>query len=95
MFKNLLRRKKVLEHNRLARAGLAPVRRLEEGEVVFKIPDEDIPVLKRIYPLLFHKDHAVRLKAWKKFRHNPVAEKYLVTRTPRQVRASNNRIIVK
>lgn len=95
MLKNLFRRQKILEHNQQARAGLAPVRRLDEGEVVFKIPDEDVKVLRVIYPELFSKDHKIRLAAWKKFRHNPVAEKYLVTRTPRQVRASNNRIIVK
>lgn len=88
-------RTRILEHNKAAREKRAPVRRLDEGEVVFKIPTSDVKVLRRIYPELFSKDHTVRLNAWKKFRHNPVAQKYLVTRTPRQVARSQKGIIIK
>lgn len=91
----LSRRRKVLEDNVKRRQGSAPVRKLNDGEVVFRIPTEDINVLRVIYPELFHKDATVRLNAWKKFRHSPVAEKYLVTRTPKQVKATDKRIIVK
>jgi hypothetical protein len=88
------RRKLILDNNAALRIGDGP-RRLDDGEVTFRIPDEDVPVLRRIYPELFHSDHTVRLNAWKKFRHNPVAEKYLVTRTPNQVKRSPRGIIVK
>ena len=88
--------RKILEDNRLRREGRAPVRALEDGEVVFKIPTSHYKYLQRTNPDLFSKDHDTRLFAWHKFRQSPEAEKYLVTRTPRQVRASNNhRIIVK
>jgi hypothetical protein len=52
-------------------------------------------VLARIYPDLVSHDHAVRLAAWKKLRNSPVGEKYLVTRTPRQVKNSQRGIIIK
>lgn len=88
-------RKRILLHNHAARQGLAPVRRLDEGEVVFKIPKEDWPRLRIQYPELESKDHAIRLAAWKRFRETPEGEKYLVTRTPRQVRMSDKRTIVR
>ena len=88
-------RLKILRHNQAAREKRAPVRRLEEGEVVFKIPPSDYRVLTRVYPKLVSKDHAERLQAWKDLRHSPVGEQYLVTRTPRQVKRSPGGIIVK
>lgn len=70
-------------------------RRLEDGEVTFRIPTEDYKVLTRLYPNLASKDHAVRLNAWKQLRASPVGEKYLVTRTPNQVKRSQGGIIIK
>lgn len=87
-------RDRILKHNQAAREGRAPVRRLDDGEVVFKIPTEDFKVLARIYPGLVSKDNAERLQAWKALRHSPVGEKYLVTRAPRQVQRSS-KVIVK
>jgi len=89
-------RNSVLDANRGIREGRTNgPRRLDEGEVTFRIPDTDYPVLLILFPDLASKDHAVRLAAWKQLRHSPVGEKYLVTRTPRQVKANQNRIIVK
>ena len=89
-------RKIILDHNHQVRDGRLPApTRLEDGEVVFKIPTQDMKVLARIYPELVSKDHSIRLAAWKKLRNSPVAEKYLVTRTPNQVKRSQTGIIVK
>lgn len=88
-------RRKILRHNQMAREGRAPVRRLDDGEVAFKIPTDDMKVLVRLYPELVSKDGKARLAAWHKFRKSPVAEKYLVTRTPRQVQRSQRGIIIK
>lgn len=89
-------RKTILEHNQALREQRLPgPRRLEDGEVVFKIPTQDYKVLVRIYPDLASTDNAVRLAAWKKLRNSPVGEKYLVTRTPNQVRKSKGGIIIK
>ena len=87
-------RKLILDNNAVLRQGEG-VRRLEDGEVTFRIPTEDMKVLQRIYPELVSKEHDIRLSAWKKFRSSPVAEKYLVVRTPRQVRNSQRGIIIK
>ena len=87
-------RKLILDNNAKLRQGEG-VRRLEDGEVTFRIPTQDMKVLQRIYPELVSKDHSVRLAAWKKFRSSPVAEKYLVVRTPAQVKRSQRGIIVK
>ncbi len=89
-------RKTILDHNQALRQGSLPKpRRLEDGEVMFKIPTQDMKVLARIYPSLVSKDHAVRLAAWKKLRGSPIGEKYLVTRTPGQVKRSPKGIIIK
>lgn len=88
-------RRNILEHNQAVREGRAPVRRLEEGEVVFKIPTRDYNHLRRTHPELFAKDHTTRLAAWHKFRREPEAQKYLVTRTPSQVRRSQKGIIIR
>ena len=89
-------RKQVLNHNQAVRRGTLPrPRRLDDGEVVFKIPLADMKVLQRIYPELVSVDHSIRLAAWKKLRKTPIAEQYLVTRTPNQVKRSPGGIIVK
>lgn len=89
-------RKIILDQNHAMRDKRLPgPRRLEDGEVAFRIPTEDMPVLIRIYPELNSQDHAVRLAAWKKLRNSPVGEKYLVTRTPNQVKRSQTGIIIK
>lgn len=89
-------RKLILDANHKVRDKRLPTpRRLEDGEVTFRIPTGDMKVLARIYPELVSKDHKVRLAAWKKFRESPVAEKYLVTRTPRQVKQAPKGIIIK
>jgi len=87
-------RKLILDNNAHLRQHEG-TRRLEDGEVTFRIPTVDMKILQRIYPELVSKDHSIRLAAWKKFRKSPVAEKYLVTRTPRQVLNSQRGIIVK
>jgi len=87
-------RKLILDNNAKLRQGEG-VRRLEDGEVTFRIPTKDMKVLQVIYPELISKDHSIRLAAWKKFRSTPVAEQYLVVRTPRQVRNSQRGIIIK
>ena len=88
-------RQSILEDNQKRRDGRLPVRRLDEGEVTFKIPKKDMARLARKYPDLVAKDHTTRLAAWHKFRQTAEAEKYLVTRTPRQVRNSQGGIIVR
>ena len=92
MFKAI---RNILEDNKKRREGRAPVRALEDGEVVFKIPTKHYKILMRTNPDLFSKDHDTRLFAWHKFRQSPAAEKYLVTRTPRQVKRSPLGIIIK
>ncbi len=87
--------RKILDDNRARREGRAPVTALEDGEVVFKIPTSHYQYLQRTRPDLFSKDHNTRLFAWHKFRQSPEAEKYLVTRTPRQVKNSQRGIIIK
>jgi hypothetical protein len=87
-------RKLILDNNAKLRQGEG-ARRLEDGEVTFRIPTEDMKVLQVIYPELISTDHSIRLAAWKKFRSSPVAEKYLVVRTPAQVKRSQRGIIVK
>lgn len=52
-------------------------------------------VLARLFPELVSKDHSVRLRAWKDLRASPIGEKYMVTRTPRQVKRSQRGIIIK
>jgi len=91
-----MNRKIILDQNHAIRDKRLPApQRLEDGEVTFRIPHDDYKVLTRIYPSLVSKDHAVRLAAWKKLRQSPVGEKYLVTRTPAQVKRSQTGIIVK
>ena len=94
--RNPKRRHAILKHNQAIREGTAErPTRLDDGEVALRIPVEDWPVLRRMYPELEAKDHAIRLAAWHKFRKSAIGEKYLVTRTPGQVRKSQKGIIVK
>lgn len=87
-------RKLILDNNAALRQGEG-ARKLEDGEVTFRIPTEDMKVLQRIYPELVCTDNSIRLAAWKKFRSSPVAEKYLVVRTPAQVQRSQRGIIIR
>lgn len=89
-------RRAILKHNQALREGRLPgPRRLDDGEVVFKIPHSDYRVLVRLYPDLASHDHKVKLKAWQDLRNSPVGQKYLVTRTPQQVKRSPAGIIIK
>ena len=89
-------RKLILDANHAVRDKRLPTpTRLEDGEVTFRIPTRDMKVLQVIYPELISTDHSIRLAAWKKFRSNPAAEKYLVVRTPNQVKRSQRGIIVR
>ena len=87
-------RKLILDNNAKLRQGEG-VRKLEDGEVTFRIPTDDMKVLAYIYPELVSTDHSIRLAAWKKLRNSPVGEIYLVVRTPNQVRRSQRGIIIK
>lgn len=90
-------RNQVLTANEAIRRGNArKPTRLDDGEVTFRIPESDWPVLMTLYPNLKHPDTCIRQDAWQQFRHDPVGEKYLVVRTPQQVRRSNaSRIVIK
>jgi len=82
----MIRRHKILKSNQAMREGVIDgPRRLEDGEVAFRVPTEDMKALVLLYPDLMSHDHAVKHQAWKKLRHSPIGEKYLVTRTPRRV----------
>jgi hypothetical protein len=76
-------RQQVLNANAAIRRGNArrPTR-LPDGEVTFRIPDADWPVLMIARPDLKHPDNAIRMAAWNDLRHDPLGEKYLVVRTP-------------
>lgn len=88
-------RNQVLTANEAIRRGNArKPTKLPDGEVAFRIPESDWPVLQKLFPDLAHADASMRHAAWKKFRHNPVAEKYLVTRTPSQVQRSGPKRII-
>lgn len=92
----MARRDKILERARAIREGrLQKPTRLDDGEVVFMIPTEDMPVLAKIFPDLVSLDHEIRLKAWHKLRNSPLGEQYLVQRTPAQVKRSPAGIIIK
>jgi hypothetical protein len=91
-------RSQVLEANKKLRQGMLTseeVRALDMGYVAMRIPTKDWKVLRKLFPDLESKDHAVRLAAWKKLQKSPIGEPYLVTRTAKQVQANNHRIIVK
>jgi len=80
-------RQQVLNANQAIRRGNArKPARLPDGEVVFRIPEADWPVLMRLFPDLKHKDATMRMSAWREFRQTETAEKYMVVRTPRQVK---------
>ena len=91
------RRTQILELNHDIRRGNGKrPTRLPDGEVEFRIPEEDFPVLCQMYPALLSEDQDEAMQEWNKLRHSPIGEKYLVTRTPNQVkRSGNSRIIVR
>ena len=89
-------RDQVLKANESIRRGNArKPTRLPDGQVAFRIPTEDWPVLMRLFPDLESKDNTARMTAWRELQHSPVGEKYLVIRAPNQVQRSHrNRVIV-
>lgn len=87
-------RNQVLEANRRARDGIDPVRRLDCGETTFRIPEEDWPVLRKLYPALASKNGGERFEAWKQFRDSPLGVLYSVARTPQQVRRDQRRGVI-
>lgn len=92
----MLTRKVVLAANRRVREGQSPrPRRLDFGETTFRIPDQDFFVLRRLFPELASTDGKERFEAWQRFARSPLSEPYRVVRSPRQVRASDKRIIVR
>jgi len=88
-------RKHILDDNASRRSGALPVQRLPDGEVAFKIPKQDYKMLTRMFPDLISTDNTTRLAAWHKLRRSPIGAKYLVVRTPAQVRRSQKGIIIK
>ncbi len=90
-------RRQVLEDNYQRRQGnVNRPRDTGFGEVAFKIPTGDWPALVRMYPDLASHDRDTRMQAFRDLRSSPFGEKYLVGRTPRQVRLSpNSRVIIK
>lgn len=89
-------RNALLKSNQAIRKGTHPKpRHLDDGEVTLRIPTADMKVLDRLFPDLVSPDRELQLAAWKKLRHSPIGERYLVQRTPRQVKANNNRIIIR
>ncbi len=88
-------RHQVLNANAAIRRGNArKPTRLPDGEVAFRIPESDWQVLMTTHPDLKHPDADMRMAAWRKFRHSAVAEKYLVVRTPAQVKRGGNKRII-
>lgn len=84
-------RQQVLNANQaITRGNARKPTRLPDGETAFRIPENDWRVLMTTHPDLMHKNADTRMEAWRKFQHSPVAEKYLVVRTPNQVQRSNN-----
>ena len=88
-------RNQVLHANEaITRGNARKPTRLPDGEVQFRIPEADWPVLMKLFPDLKHHDATTRMAAWREFQHSPVAEPYLVVRTPNQVKRSNNHRII-
>lgn len=94
-------RKQVLDANKAIQSGQAPAaRRLDEGYVALRIPEDDWPLLIRLDPELISTDHAVRLAAWKRLEASPLGDAYRTTersplRVQRAARHGNQGIIVK
>lgn len=87
-------RNEVFDANRRAREGVDPVRRLDCGETTFRIPEADFFALRKLFPALASSDGKERFEAWKRFRESPFAERYLVVRTPQQVRRDQRRGVI-
>lgn len=94
-------RKIILDANEgIRRGSINAPRKLDEGYVAFRIPEQDFKVLRVLYPDLVSKDNETRLKAWKRLEASAIGERYRVTaRSPQQVRRAsrhgNKGIIVK
>lgn len=94
------KRQTILDENVKHRNGTLPVRRLDEGYVALKIPEDDYYILTRLFPELKAKDPVVRLAAWKNLEASELGDKYRVTKhSPNQVKRiakyGNQGIIVK
>lgn len=98
----------VLKDNQARRAGLAPVRSLEDGYVAMRIPQDDDPksgvigyhTLCKLFPELKAEDPTVRLAAWKNLEASELGDAYRVTehsplQVQRIVRRGNRGIIIK
>ena len=57
----------MLEHVRQIRDGVIPSRDLPFGRVILRIPVEDMPTLRRLYPGLVSRDADERTRAWQAF----------------------------
>ena len=83
-------RKQVIKANEaITRGNARKPTKLPDGEVTFRIPTGDWPAILRLYPALNSSDADARLIAWKEFRHNPIAEQYLVVRSPNRVKRAH------
>jgi len=71
-----------LEHVRQIRDGVLPSRDLPFGRVVLRIPVEDMPILRRLYPDLVSRDPLERTRAWQRFARSHASFPY---RTARKV----------
>lgn len=86
----------VLKANEAIRRGNgAKPRKLPDGEVVFRIPQEDWTQLMETHPDLMHPDPDLRMAAWRKLRHSDIGEKYLVVRPPNRVILTSDRVIIR
>jgi hypothetical protein len=89
-------RKVIYTENYRVRQGISPrPRRLDDGEVTFRIFEADFFALRKLYPELAACDGKTRFEAWKRFAASPFSEPFRVTRNARAVKASDKRIIVK
>lgn len=92
-------RDQVLNANRAIRDGNhQKPRRLDEGFVEMRIPEDDWPVLCAMYGLDATEHHELEAN-WKRFRNSPIAEQYMVVDAPatvqRKIRHGNKGIIVR
>lgn len=89
-------RAQVYTANRRVREGVGPrPRRLDDGEVTFRIFEADFFALRKLFPELAARDGKTRFEAWKRFAASPFSEPFRVTRNARAVRQSDKRIIVR
>lgn len=81
-------REDVLKANHLIREGRTPLpTRMDWGYVGFRIPENDMKVLVKLFPGLGAVDAAEREAAWRLFNEHELANLYRVQhRSPNQVR---------